>query len=244
MLPEVICSAARMMLPLVPGGGEVAQQIALNSLAFRPETVIKGYLNGFFPMPDESGRVSWRAPDIRGVIPVDGFHIPKNLKRLVRQEKFEMRVDSEFEQVIRCCAERDETWITDQVVDVYCRLHEMGVARSVEAWQNNKLVGGLYGVRIGRYFATESQFHTVRDAGKISFICLSEILKAGGFLIHDVQYLTPYLEQFGGTCLPAADFRQQLLQAVTQFGRFELPGAGPEAIVGKCSAAAVQHPTA
>jgi leucyl/phenylalanyl-tRNA--protein transferase len=237
MLPQVIRIAARLMLPRVSGGVEVAERIALNSLEFRPETVIKGYLNGFFPMPDESGRVSWRAPEIRGVIPVDGFHIPKNLKRLIRQNKFEIRLDTQFEQVIRGCAERDETWITDEIVDVYCRLNEMGVARSVEAWQNGELVGGLYGVSIGRYFATESQFHRVRDAGKISFVFLAEILKAGGFLLHDVQYPTPYLEQFGVAALPAADFRKQLLQAVIQPGQFELPAPGADAALLETAAA-------
>ena len=223
MFRGVIRHAARLILPRVAGGAEVAEKIALNSLVFRPETVIKGYLNGFFPMPDETGRVSWRAPEVRGIIPVVGFHVPKNLQRLVRQRKFEIRIDTEFEQVMRGCAERDETWITDEIVDVYVRLHEMGVARSVEAWQNGELVGGLYGICLGRYFSTESQFHRVRDAGKVSFVFLAEILKAGGFLLHDVQYPTPYLEQFGGTALPASIFRKQLLQAVIQHGRFELP---------------------
>lgn len=223
MFPRVIRSAARSVLSRVADGGEVAQQIALNSLKFRPETVIKGYLNGFFPMPDEAGRVTWRAPQTRGVMPIDEFHVPKNLKRLVRQKKFEIRVDTEFEQVIRGCSERDETWITDEVVDIYCRLHEMGVAKSVEAWQDGELAGGLYGICIGRYFATESQFHRVRDAGKIAFIHLADILQTGGFLLHDVQYPTPYLQQFGVTSLEANEFRQRLLQAVVQAGRFELP---------------------
>ena len=222
MLPKVIRSMARVMLPRVSGGGEVAQQIALNSLEFCPDTVIKGYLIGFFPMPDTSGRISWRAPEQRGVMPVDSFHIPKNLKRLIRQKKFEIRIDTQFEQVIRSSAERDNTWITDEIIAVYCQLHEMGIAHSVEAWQDDQLAGGLYGVHIGRYFATESQFHRVRDAGKVAFIHLMEMLRDGEFQLHDVQYPTPYLEQFGGTGAPALEFRRQLLRAIVQPGRFEL----------------------
>ena len=174
-------------------------------------------------MTEESGDIHWRAPERRGIMPIDDFHIPKNLKRVVRQKKFEIRLDTEFEQVIRGCADRDETWITEEFITTYCRLHEMGVARSVEAWQDGELVGGLYGIQLGRYFATESQFHRVRDAGKIAFIHLFHMLQDGGFLLHDVQYKTGYLEQFGGTDIANRDFRRELLQAAIQHGRLEFP---------------------
>ena len=223
MISRLLRRAVRLVLPRVPGGSELGQQVALDSLEFRPETVIKGYLNGFFPMTEESGHVRWRAPERRGVVPIGDFHVPKNLRRLVRQQKFEIRLDTQFEQVIRGCADRDETWITDEFIATYCRLHEMGVARSVEAWQGGELVGGLYGIQLGRYFATESQFHTVRDAGKIAFIHLFQMLQSGGFLLHDVQYKTPYLEQFGGTDIPNTEFRRELLQSVIQHGRLDLP---------------------
>lgn len=225
MLSRLLRRATRVLLPRIPGGGELGQQVALDTLAFRPETVIKGYLNGFFPMTEEGGVIRWRAPELRGVVPTSDFHVPKNLARLVRRQTFEIRLDTRFEQVIRGCADRDETWITDEFIDTYCRLHEMGVARSVEAWQDGELVGGLYGICLGRYFATESQFHRVRDAGKVAFLHLFAMLRDGGFLLHDVQYQTPFLEQFGGTTMTNSEFRRQLLQAVIQHGKLELPAS-------------------
>lgn len=222
MISRLMRRAVRLVLPRVPGGSELGQQVALDTLEFRPETVIKGYLNGFFPMTEQSGDIRWRAPERRGIMPISDFHIPKNLRRLLRQQKFEIRLDTEFEQVIRGCADRDETWITDEFISTYCRLHAMGVARSVEAWQDGELVGGLYGIQLGKYFATESQFHRVRDAGKIAFIHLFHMLQDAGFLLHDVQYKTGYLEQFGGTDIPNSEFRRELLEAVIQHGRLEL----------------------
>jgi len=223
MLSRFLRRAVRLVLPRIDGGGELSQQVALDTLEFRPETVIKGYLNGFFPMTEAGGVIRWRAPERRGVVPIDAFHVPKNLGRLVRQQKFEIRLDTQFEEVIRACADRVETWITEDFINTYCGLHEMGVARSVEAWQDGQLVGGLYGICLGRYFATESQFFRVRDAGKVAFIHLFEMLQSGGFLVHDVQYRTPYLEQFGGTELANSEFRQQLIRAVIQHGKLELP---------------------
>ena len=223
MLSRIVRRAARVMLPRIPGGGEVGQQVALESLDFRPETVIKGFLNGYFPMPGPDGTVRWRSPELRGIIPIEDFHVPKNLRRLVRQKKFEIRVNTSFEDVIRGCAEREETWITDEIISVYCELHRRGFAHSVESWQDGELVGGLYGTCIGRFFATESQFHRVRDAGKIAFIQTFEILKTAGFLIHDVQFKTPYLEQFGGTELPRAEFRKLLMEAILHRAEFRLP---------------------
>jgi leucyl/phenylalanyl-tRNA---protein transferase len=221
MLNKIMRRSVRFLLPRLADGPELGQQIALDMLKFRPETVIKGYLNGFFPMADDDGDVHWMAPKDRGVIPVDDFHVPKNLKRLVRQQKFEIRVDTCFDEVIRGCAERDETWITDDFIKVYNELHERGVARSVEAFQEGELVGGLYGIAIGKYFATESQFHRVRDAGKIAFIYLAEMLKSGGYQVHDVQYKTNFLDQFGCIEVPHAEFRQQVLQSVIQPAKFE-----------------------
>lgn len=228
MISRIIRRAARLMLPRVQGGADVGQQVALDSLPFCPETVIKGYLNGFFPMADENGSICWKAPPEREVIPIDGFHVSKNLGRLVRQQRFEIRIDTAFDQVIRSCAEREETWITDQIIDVYRELHAMGVARSVEAWQNGELAGGLYGISIGKYFATESLFHNVRDAGKVAFMETFQLLQAQGFLLHDVQYKTKFLSQFGSQTMPGPDFRRQLMQAIVQHGRFELSKSDEE----------------
>lgn len=223
MLSRIVRRAARVFLPRVDGGGEVGQQVALDSLEFRPETVIKGFLNGYFPMPGQDGRVQWRSPENRCVVPIEDFHVPKNIRRLVRQNKFEIRVNTCFEDVIRGCAEREETWITDEIISVYCELHRRGFAHSVEAWQDGELVGGLYGSCIGRYFATESQFHRVRDAGKIAFVKTFEILKSAGFLIHDVQFMTKYLDQFGAVEVPRDEFRSKLMEAVLHRAEFRLP---------------------
>ncbi|NQV28038.1 MAG: leucyl/phenylalanyl-tRNA--protein transferase [Rhodopirellula sp.] len=223
MLSRIVRRAARTLLPRISGGGELGQQVALDSLPFRAETVIKGFLNGYFPMPGRDGKVQWRSPELRCVIPIDEFHVPKNVQRLLRQNKFEIRVNSSFENVIRACAEREETWITEDVISIYCDLHRRGFAHSVEAWQDDQLVGGLYGTCIGRFFATESQFHRVRDASKVAFVATFEILKAAGFVIHDVQFQTPYLEQFGSTLIPRDEFRKLQMESMLHRAEFRLP---------------------
>jgi leucyl/phenylalanyl-tRNA--protein transferase len=223
MLDKVIRRTARYLLPRIDGGGEVGQQVALNALPFCAETVIKGYLNGFFPMANPQGDVHWRAPSQRCVMPIHDFHVSKNLKRLIRQQKFEIRVDTCFEEVIRGCADRAETWITDNFIETYQELHELGVARSVEAFVDGELVGGIYGISIGKYFATESQFHRVSHAGKLAFIYAAEILKSNGYKLHDVQYQSPFLEQFGALEIPDTEFRRELTQAVVQQACFESP---------------------
>lgn len=225
MLSRIVRRAARVMLPRIEGGGELGQQVALNALPFRAETVIKAFLNGYFPMPGEDGRVQWRSPEQRCVIPIEDFHVSKNLKRLVRQKKFDIRVNTCFEDVIRSCAEREETWITDDIISVYCDLHQRGFAHSIEAWQDGELVGGLYGTCIGRYFATESMFHRARDASKVAFVATMEILRSSGFLIHDVQFKTKYLAQFGATEVPRDEFRKLLMDAILSRAEFCLPEA-------------------
>lgn len=222
MLSRIVRRAARHILPKVAGGGELGQQVALDALPFKPETVIKGFLNGYFPMPGEDGKVQWRSPEQRCVIPIDEFHVPKNVKRLIRQNRFEIRVNTSFEDVIRACASREETWITDEIISVYSELHRRGFAHSVEAWQDGELRGGLYGTCIGRFFATESQFHRVRDASKVAFVATFEILKAAGFVIHDVQFRTPYLDQFGAIEIPRDEFRKLQMESMLHRAEFRV----------------------
>ena len=213
MLSRVVQKTVRTLVPRLRDGADLSQRLALDTLKFSPESVIRGYLNGYFPFP-ENGRIRWRAPKSRAVIPVDQFHIPKNVKRLVRQEKFEIRFDTAFGEVIRGCADRTDSWINDSIISVYSRLHETGVAHSVEAWQDGELAGGLYGIRIGSYFATESQFHRVRDAGKVAFVSLFERLNSCGFQLHDVQTMTPYLGQFGAVEVSGSEFSADLMHSV------------------------------
>lgn len=203
---------------------EVGEQVALRALGFTPETVIKAYLNGYFPMAGEHGNIAWRAPEQRCLIPIDAYKVRKSLARIVKQAPFEIRLNSAFGDVIRGCADREETWISAEVMDVYTRLHAMGVAHSVEAWQDGKLAGGVYGIALGRYFATESQFFRVPNAGQVAFVHTFERLRERGFLLHDVQFKTPFLEQFGAIEIPRDDFRQQLTRAVVQPAEFVASG--------------------
>ena len=206
--------AISSVTPRVQTVAELGQQFALESLPFNPQTVIKGYINGMF-FTFHKSKIYWQAPPTRALIPINDFHVPKNIKRLIRQEKFEVRHDTSFERVMRMCAEgEEESWINDEVIKVYLQLHEMGVASCVESWLDGELVGGLFGVRIGSYFATESQFHRVRDAGKVSFVALFEVLKSNGYLLHDVQYKSPYLDQFGAVEMVNAEFKDIITEAV------------------------------
>jgi len=222
----------------VPDGQVAAQQAVLNSLEFSPETVLRATSNGFFPMPNSSGTVEWRCPVKRTLIPVDDFHVRKSLRRVVRSGRFEIRIDSAFDEVIAACAERPETWITPQLADVYKELFRMGQARSVEAWQNGELVGGVYGLCIGRYFVSESQFHRVNHAGKVCFATLFEILRANNFLLHDVQYPSGFLSQFGTVAMDRDEFQRKLSVALVQPARFELPSATIERIIDEMPNAA------
>lgn len=223
--------------PMVPKGEVAAQQAVLRTLEFSPETVLRATANGFFPMPNEQGGIEWHCPETRAVIPVGDFHIRKSLRRVIRSRRFEIRIDSAFDDVIAACADRPDTWITPQIADVYRQLFQMGNARSVEAWQNGELVGGVYGLCIGRYFVSESQFHRVNHAGKVCFATLFEILRANGFLIHDVQYPSGFLSQFGTVEMKRSDFQRQLSSALVQPARFELPSTTIERVIETQSSA-------
>ena len=231
MLAGLLRRAVRSGMRYVPDGQIAAQQAVLNALDFSPETVLRATANGFFPMANESGDVEWRCPAKRAVIPVDDFHVRKSLRRVVRSGRFELRIDSAFDDVIDACAQRPETWITPQLADVYKELFRMGQARSVEAWQGDELVGGVYGLCIGRYFVSESQFHRVNHAGKVCFATLFEILRANNFLIHDVQYPSGFLSQFGTVEMGREEFQRQLSTALVQPARFELPSTTIERVV-------------
>jgi leucyl/phenylalanyl-tRNA--protein transferase len=165
--------------------------------ALTPAALITAYARGAFPM-DVSGRLRWFSPDPRAILPLEDFHVPSSLRQIWRQRKFEIRTDTRFREVMLACANRREgTWISDEIVEAYCRLHELGHAHSVEAWQGGELAGGLYGVRLAGAFFGESMFHYRRDASKIALVALVERLRAGRFTLLDVQYATPHLEQFG-----------------------------------------------
>ena len=181
-----------------------------------PELVLYGYQHGVFPMadPDDDDAIYWFRPEERGVLPLDGFHVPKNLARLVRQERFEVVSDRDFPAVIRACAARSTTWISDEIVETYEVLHQWGHAHSVECWQEGVLVGGLYGVTLGGAFFGESMFNRVSDASKVALVHLVRRLQAGGFVLLDTQYNTEHLNQFGVVEIPCAEYERRLARAL------------------------------
>jgi len=167
-----------------------------------PEILVQAYLSGSFPMadPDEDNQIFWHTPEQRGLIPLDDrFKVPKNLARLYRKGVFETSINRDFQTVIRQCAalRPGDTWISEEIIEAYCELNRIGLAHSFEVWQNDQLVGGLYGVALGKVFCGESMFHTVTDASKIALVFLVDFLREQKFELLDTQYLNPHLLQFG-----------------------------------------------
>jgi len=179
-----------------------------------PEVLLQGYRLGVFPMAMDDGEIEWFSPDPRAILPLDKFHIPHTLERVVRKKSFEIRINTSFSEVMQECAQRPETWINGEIIESYTRLYQLGHAHSVEAWQNGELAGGLYGVAIGGAFFGESMFHHVRDASKIALLALAERLRERRFQLLDTQWLTPHLEQFGAIEIPRPEYLHLLNTAV------------------------------
>jgi leucyl/phenylalanyl-tRNA---protein transferase len=173
-----------------------------------PEVLLRAYACGIFPMAESADDPSlfWVEPEIRGVIPLDGFRIASRLARTVRTDVFTITVDHAFKAVIAGCAApqpgRNDTWINKRISDLYIGLHGLGHAHSVEVWKDDELVGGLYGVNLGRAFFGESMFHRVRDASKVALVHLVARLISGGFKLLDTQYVTDHLRSFGAVEIP------------------------------------------
>ena len=203
-----------------------------------PDVLLRAYACGIFPMSesaDDPG-LFWVEPEERGVIPLDGFRVASRLARTVRSDVFTVTVNTAFKRIIAECAApkpgRDDTWINQRIRDLYTGLYDMGHAHSVEVWENNALVGGLYGVSLGRAFFGESMFHHARDASKVALVHLVARLIAGGFKLLDTQYVTDHLRSFGATEVPRRRYRQMLdgaLDGIADFGKlpvdFPLKGA-------------------
>jgi leucyl/phenylalanyl-tRNA--protein transferase len=179
-----------------------------------PALLIEGYLHGVFPMGMEDGEIGWFSPDPRAIIPLDdSFHVPHGLDRVLKRDRFQVRVDTAFEAVMRACAGREETWITEEIIRSYCELHRRGFAHSVEAWREDLLAGGLYGVAIGGAFFGESMFHRETDASKVALHGLVQRLRERGYTLLDTQWLTPHLRQFGAREIPRRQYLRQLAEA-------------------------------
>jgi leucyl/phenylalanyl-tRNA--protein transferase len=196
-------------------------QTAPRAAAFTVEDLIACYQRGVFPMADarEDERIFLIDPDRRGVIPLQGFHVPKRLARTVRHETYQVRIDTAFDAVIEACAEarpgRLETWINAPIQGLYGELYARGLAHSVECWADGDLVGGLYGVALGAAFFGESMFSAARDSSKVALTYLVARLIAGRYQLLDTQFLTGHLSQFGAQDIPRAHYRKKLIQALT-----------------------------
>jgi leucyl/phenylalanyl-tRNA--protein transferase len=179
-----------------------------------PELLLQGYRLGVFPMAMEDDSIQWFSPDPRAILPLEDFHVPHALRRLVRKKVFGTTIDNAFSKVIEACAKREDTWINLEIIESYMRLHQLGCAHSVEAWKEGRLAGGLYGVAVGGVFFGESMFHHVTDASKIALVALVEHLRARKFALLDTQWLTPHLQQFGGLEISREHYLRLLRRAV------------------------------
>jgi leucyl/phenylalanyl-tRNA--protein transferase len=179
-----------------------------------PEVLLQGYRLGVFPMAMTNGAIEWFSPDPRAILPLREFHVPHTVARAVRKKSFEIRIDVSFTEVMWECARRPETWINAEIVASYTRLHQLGYGHSIEAWQDGRLAGGLYGVAIGGAFFGESMFHHVREASKVALFGLVEHLRARRFVLLDTQWVTPHLQQFGAIEIPRGDYLHLLTRAV------------------------------
>lgn len=181
------------------------------------DVLASAYARGWFPMAVAPGIIEWFSPDPRGILPLETFHVPARLARLVRRQRFEVTTDRAFGAVIRACAARDDddgSWIDDEIVESYEALHARGLAHSVEAWRDGRLAGGLYGVSLRGAFFGESMFHHETDASKVALASLVERLRAGGYRLLDTQWVTPHLARFGALAIPRRDYLDRLEDAL------------------------------
>ena len=195
-----------------------------------PQILLKAYAAGIFPMAEsaEDNALYWVEPEERGIFPLDGLRISRSLRKRIRQRRFDVRIDTAFNDVIAACAEkapdRKTTWINQRIKSLYGQLYRMGCCHSVECWRSNRLVGGLYGVRIGGAFFGESMFSREPDASKVALVHLVARLKAGGFHLLDAQFTTPHLESLGARSISRADYHlllEQAIEADAEFFKFQ-----------------------
>ena len=191
------------------------------------DDLIYGYINGIFPMADADGSLYWYAPDPRAVIPIDTYKPARSLRPVLNQNRFEVRINANFEQVMRYCSvprsDDDSVWISEEIIEAYTELHRMGLAHSVETYIDDRLVGGLYGVSLGAAFFGESMFHHVNDAAKVAFHYLIMILRQQQYMMLDTQFINDNVRRFGAVEIPKADYLKQLKAALRHKARFTDP---------------------
>ena len=198
----------------------------LSPKTITPEMLLRAYACGVFPMADDADddELFWVEPEWRGVLPLDGFHVPRSLRRTIRRGTFEVRYDTDFDGVLDGCAgggpERPKTWINAPIRRLYGELYALGHCHTVESWAGGELMGGLYGVTLGRAFFGESMFSRATDASKVALVALVERLKERGFVLLDTQFVTEHLQRFGVTAVHRSDYDAMLAGALEGTARF------------------------
>ncbi len=191
------------------------------------ETLVYAYASGVFPMAEETGEILWYSPDPRAIIPIQSYQPAKSLRPFINQKRFEIRIDTSFEQVMRNCAlprpTENETWISEEMIAAYTELHRMGLAHSVEAWQDGKLVGGLYGVALGAAFFGESMFSFVSNSSKIAFHYLVQILREQNYQLLDSQMMNDNVLRYGAIDIPRSAYLRRLAKALKSTCHFQKP---------------------
>jgi leucyl/phenylalanyl-tRNA--protein transferase len=189
-------------------------------------TLLSAYCQGIFPMSDESGEISWYCPDPRTIIPIETYKPSKSLRPIINRGTFEIRINQQFEQVMRFCAlpRKDDggVWISEEIIQAFTQLHQYGFAHSVEAYQNNELVGGLYGVCIGGVFYGESMFSSVSNSSKVAFHYLIQILKTNGFLLLDSQFMNDNVKRYGAIEISKKEFDKLLALGIEKKCEFKM----------------------
>ena len=206
-----------------------------------PALMLRAYRAGLFPMAEtrDSDRLYWLDPEQRGVLPLDGFHLPRRLLRTVLSGGFEVTTDRDFPGTIAACATaapgREDTWINADIEQLFTELYRRGYAHSIEAWRDGRMVGGLYGVALGGAFFGESMFSTARDASKVALVHLVARLRLGGFRLLDTQFVTGHLAQFGATEIPRDDYRRRLAEALA------IPATWPASVAPAALETEIRH---
>lgn len=199
----------------VPNGSEIT-----------PETLLRAYAAGIFPMAEsrDDRTIHWVDPRLRGVFPLKNFHISRSLGREIAKEDFTIRTNTAFSTVVEACSDRAETWISGPIKGLYQSLHHAGFAHSLEVWRNDALIGGVYGVSLGAAFFGESMFSKATDASKIALAYLTDRLRVGGYRLFDTQFLTPHLQSLGAVEIPRAEYHRQLTAALHRSASFDPAG--------------------
>lgn len=204
-----------------------------------PELLLQAYAMGVFPMAEsrDDPTIRWIDPRHRGILPLEGFHLSRSLARRIRRADWQVTIDRAFRTVVESCADRDETWINAPILSLYTDLHRMGFAHSLEVWEGESLVGGVYGVALGGAFFGESMFSRRTDASKLALAYLVHRLRGCGFSLLDTQFLTPHLASLGGVEITRASYQRRLKRALAQRVSFHAQGycASPSSVVASLS---------